>query len=92
MADKHPLERRMEVLLSQMERTGFNEYMAYLGDRRRLFWRNFMAGVARGFGLAIGFTVLGAALIALLQRLIVDSMPNISSFIADMVRIIQTKI
>ena len=91
MADRL-LEERIERLLGQMERAGFADYMEFLSDRRKLFWRSFFSGVARGFGLAIGFTVLGAAVIALLQRLILASMPNISSFLADMIRIIQTKI
>ena len=91
MADKS-LEERIDRLLLSMEQAGFNEYMEYLADRRRLIFRSFLSGIARGFGLAIGFTVLGAAVIALLQRLILDSMPNISAFLADMIRIIQAKI
>ena len=91
MAEKS-LEERIDRLLLSMERAGFNEYMEYLADRRKLIFRAFLSGIARGFGLAIGFTVLGAAVIALLQRLILDSMPNISAFLADMIRIIQAKI
>ena len=89
---KGPLEERIDRLLLSMERAGFSEYMEYLADKRRLFFRAFISGVARGFGLAIGFTVLGAAVIALLQRLLLDSMPNISAFLADMIRIIRAKI
>lgn len=92
MCGKKTIEERLDELLRRLEKTGFEEYLLYLSDRRRVFWRSFLSGVARGFGLAIGFTVLGAAVIALLQRLIVDSMPNIGSFLADMIRIIQTKI
>lgn len=86
------LLRRLDALIRQMEQLGLEEYLTYLKNRRRLFFVNFFSGVARGFGLAIGFTVLGAAVIALLQRIILDSMPNISSFLADMIRIIQAKI
>jgi len=83
---------RLERLLLRMEQLGLEEYLSYLQNRRRLFFTNFFSGVARGFGLAIGFTVLGAAVIALLQRVLLESMPNISSFLADMIRIIQTKL
>ncbi|MBQ3222409.1 MAG: hypothetical protein IJB41_02215 [Clostridia bacterium] len=84
--------RRLEKIAKQMEQLGLEEYLVYLKDRRRLFFVNFFSGLARGFGLAIGFTVLGAAVVALLQRIILESMPNISAFLADMIRIIQTKI
>lgn len=83
---------RLEKIAKQMEQLGLEEYLVYLKDRRRLFFVNFFSGLARGFGLAIGFTVLGAAVVALLQRIILESMPNISAFLADMIRIIQTKI
>lgn len=92
MQDGHDLWARLQAILDKMERLGLAEYLEYMADRRRLFARNFAAGVARGFGLAIGFTLLGAALIALLQRLLLNSMPHISSFLADMIRIIQAKI
>lgn len=92
MKETKTLEARLEALVTQMETLGLQEYLVYLQNRRRIFWTNFLSGAARGFGLAIGFTVLGAAAIALLQRLIVESMPNISAFLADMIRIIQTKI
>ena len=84
--------RRLDKIAKQMEQLGLEEYLVYLKDRRRLFFVNFFSGLARGFGLAIGFTVLGAAVVALLQRIILESMPNISAFLADMIRIIQTKI
>ena len=83
---------RLEKIAKQTEQLGLEEYLVYLKDRRRLFFVNFFSGLARGFGLAIGFTVLGAAVVALLQRIILESMPNISAFLADMIRIIQTKI
>ena len=86
------LAERMDALVGQMEKMGLAEYAAYLSSRRRLFWRNFLAGLARGVGLALGFTVLGAALAATLQRLLVRSMPGISSFLADMIRIVRAKV
>ena len=89
---QNELLRRLEELVERLERLGLEEYLVYLKNRRALFFVNFLAGLARGFGLAIGFTVLGAAVIAFLQRILLESMPNISSFLADMIRIIQTKI
>lgn len=86
------LAARLEALADRVERLGLSEYARYLDDPRRLLWRNFLAGAARGVGLALGFTVLGAALTALLQRLLVRSMPGIGTFLADMVRIIQAKL
>ena len=86
------LEERLEALVRQMEKMGLAEYSRYLSSPGRVFARNLLAGAARGLGLALGFAALGSAITALLRRAIVRGMPGISSFLADMVRIIRAKI
>ncbi|MDR1569406.1 MAG: DUF5665 domain-containing protein [Oscillospiraceae bacterium] len=83
---------RAQVMVEQMERLGLAEYVSYLQNRRRLFWTNFLAGVSRGLGIAVGFSILGAILIALLQRLAVVNLPGIGDFLADVVRMVQRKL
>lgn len=43
-----------------------NEYVAYLRHPIRVFSANFLAGLARGVGFALGATVLVALLVTLL--------------------------
>jgi len=50
---------------------------------------NFMAGLARGLGMAVGFTLLGAMVIYLLQLLARHNVPFIGEFISDIVRIVR---
>ncbi len=83
------LARRVQELCLSLERLQLTEYMRYLNDRWRLIWVNFLSGVARGFGMAVGFTILGAIMIALLQRITVENMPIIGRYVADIVRIVQ---
>ena len=91
-ADEKRLAERMEALVGQMEKMGLAEYARYLDSPRRVFARNLLAGAARGVGLALGFAALGAAITAALRRALVRGMPGISSFLADMVRIIRAKL
>ncbi len=56
---------------------------------KRLLWINFLSGIARGFGMAVGFTILGAIMIAFIQRITVDNLPGIGRFLADVVRLVQ---
>lgn len=83
---------RMHGLVKQMEKLGLGEYMAYVKNRKQLLWTNFVAGLARGLGMAIGFSVLGAIVILLLQRLAILNLPVIGEFLAEIVRMVQHKL
>ena len=86
------LERQLERIVSSMERMHFEEYLRYVDDRRRQFKVNFMAGLARGFGAAVGFSILGAMIIAILQRIVTANIPVIGGFLADVVRMVLDRI
>jgi len=95
MQNKKPqtrLERQMERIVASMERMNFEEYLRYVDDRRRQFRVNFMAGVARGLGAAVGFSILGAVVIAILKRLVTENIPGIGGFLADVVRMVLDRI
>jgi hypothetical protein len=83
------LQRKTEELVARMERLNLAEYVEMLRDPKRLFWINFFAGAARGLGMAIGFTLLGALIIYFLQRLVLLNLPVISDFIADIIRMVR---
>ena len=60
----------------------------YLTDsKRRLFIINFIAGAAKGFGQAIGFTILAAVVLALLFSWV--DLPIIGRYIAKLLNIVQ---
>lgn len=80
---------RLERLAWQFERMHLEEYLNYMNSPRRLFWINFFAGVSRGLGSAVGFTLLGAALIALLQQAVQQNIPLIGDFLAKVVQVVQ---
>ena len=80
---------RVQELCHLLEKLRLTEYMRYLNDMRRLLWVSFLTGLARGFGTAIGFTILGAIAITVLQRVTVDNLPIIGRFLADVVRMVE---
>ncbi|MGB9679929.1 MAG: DUF5665 domain-containing protein [Thermoanaerobacteraceae bacterium] len=75
-----------------MEKMKIADYVELMQSPYRLLWLNFISGVARGFGLAVGFTILGAIIIYILNRLVVLNLPFIGDVIADIVRIVQQKL
>lgn len=86
------LVQRLESCVRQLERLRLAEYIAYVDDRRRLLRSQFLSGLARGVGMAIGFTVLGAVLVILLRRLAEQNLPLIGDFLAQIVTIVQRRL
>ncbi len=86
------LNRKIDEMSLNMEKLGIAEYLEMLRNPRRLFIINFWAGLSRGFGMAIGFTVLAAIVIYFLQKLIILNVPLIGDFIAELVAIVQSQL
>ena len=84
--------RRMDGYLERLERLRLPEYIRYIENRRRFMLMQFLGGVARGLGTAVGFTILGAALVLLLQGLAQRNLPVIGDFLADIVKIVQRRL
>ena len=74
---------KLNQLANTIERLKLTEYIRYLSDKKRVFWYNFLIGVAKGFGAAVGFSVLGAILIVILQNLAMENIPGIGKFLAE---------
>lgn len=86
------LNNKIDEMALNMEKLGIAEYVSMIENPRRLFWVNFWQGVARGFGMAIGFTILAGLVIYILQRIVVLNTPVIGSFIAEIVNIVQNQL
>ena len=86
------MAKKMEEYLQALERLHLPEYIRYLDDRRRMMRHQFLGGLARGMGMAVGFTLLGAVLVILLQRLAQQNLPVIGDFLAQIVTIVQRRL
>ena len=86
------LEKRLDRIASGMERSKLNEYVHYLEHPKKLFFANFLAGIARGFGASIGFTLLAAVIIYILRGIVEWNLPVIGEFISDIVSIVNNNL
>ena len=80
---------RLKRQVDRLESMNMEQYMLYINDTRRYLWRNFTAGIARGLGGAVGFTILGAIVAAVLSRLTLENVPLIGGFLAEIVDAVQ---
>lgn len=87
--DIQDLRSQVEYLATIVHGVQFTEYLELVKDTRKLIMMNFILGLTRGLGMAIGFTLLGALVFYFLKELVVLNLPLISDFIADIVRLVQ---
>lgn len=86
------LQEKITDLAISMEKMKLAEYVQLLDRPWRLMYINFIAGLARGVGIAIGFTILGAIVLYILRKLVMLHLPWIGDFIAEIVRMVQLKV
>nr|WP_148134103.1 DUF5665 domain-containing protein [Candidatus Formimonas warabiya] len=83
------LEKKLDKLSIYMEKMKLAEYIELLNNPRKLIFINFIAGISRGFGMAVGFTLLGAIAFLILQRLVGLNLPLVGDFIAELLKYVQ---
>lgn len=86
------MANKLDEHLMQLERLRLPEYIRFLENKKRFYLMQLLAGVVRGFGSAIGFTILGAVLIWLLQGLAQRNLPVIGDFLAEIVSLVQHRL
>ncbi len=80
------IKRYLERLILIIERSRIRDYMMLTDTKRRLFLINFVAGLGKGFGQAIGFTLLAGVVLYLLSTWV--DLPVIGEFIAKLMNIV----
>lgn len=89
--NKEPEEykKMIENVSLQLEKSKFGAYIDLMQNPVRMIALNFVSGIARGLGVAVGFTILGALMVYLLQRLVVLNLPIIGGIISELVKLVQ---
>ena len=85
------LKIKIDELSLNLERMKLAEYVELLNNPKRLLLINFISGLARGLGIAVGFTILGAIVLSIMQRIVLN-LPVVSDFIATIVRLVQLQL
>ena len=81
---KKRLENKIDDLLFKLNERSLNKFIEIIVSPKKLFWRNFLAGIARGIGSAIGFSILGAIVLYLLRYIVMLNLPIIGAFLKDL--------
>lgn len=89
--DQTRLTKQLERLVNRLEAMRIADYIELLEKPRRLLWTNFIAGIFRGLGFALGTTIVFAIVIESLRRLILINIPVISDYLVEIIRLIEIR-
>lgn len=80
---------KLDDISQRVQKYSIAEYVEMVRSPRRMILINFISGLARGFGIAVGATILGAVVLFFLFRLGRMNIPIIGRFVAEIVKIVQ---
>jgi hypothetical protein len=81
-------KERIEKLTFAIEKMNLAEYTSLLRSPLRLLFVNFIAGLARGLGIGIGFAVLTAIVLTIFREIAMANLPVVGDFVATIVRLV----
>ena len=91
-------KKREKELINKIDKINYilskNEIldlMELLGNSKKFLFRNFLSVIIKGIGTGIGFTILTAIIIIILQRIVTLNIPVIGKYISDIVEIVKSK-
>ena len=85
------LEEGIERLNKTLTEANIQELSYIIGNKKQIFLRNIIAGISKGVGIGIGFTLITAVIVYILQKIVKLNLPIISDYIVDIIDIVQNR-
>lgn len=83
------LQKSIDKLIGILQNMNLNDLVYIVENKKEIIKRNLLAGIARGIGGGIGFTIITAVIIYFLQKIVRLNIPIIGEYINDIVEIVQ---
>lgn len=79
----------VDKLNKSLDDARISEVVELLGNKKKIFFRNLLAGVSKGVGFSIGFYLITAIIMYILQYIVRLNIPVIGRYISDIVDIVE---
>ena len=83
------LIEQVERLTRHLEALRIADYIELLEKPWKLITTNFIAGIARGLGFAIGTTIIFALVVEGLRRIILINIPIINDYLVEIFKLLE---
>lgn len=87
--EKKKLRKALEKTNRKLEAIKINEYVDLMSDTKKLLWKNFLSGISKGIGSAIGFSILGAIVLLILRKVVLLNIPLLGKYLKDILEIVE---
>ena len=74
---------KISQLYDEFSRARLLEYVELVSSPKKLFWLNFLSGLAKGLGLTLGTAIVLTILFKLTQHVIALNIPYITVWVSD---------
>lgn len=81
---------KIKQMYDEFHRARLLEYIELVNSPKKLFWLNFLSGLAKGLGLTIGTAIVLTLLFKLTQHLIALNIPYLTVWISDWIGQVST--
>ena len=71
--ERKQIEDKIDSIYQKLNTNSFSKFADIIASPRKIFWRSFLSGIAKGIGMAVGFSILGAIVIYLLRYFVLDN-------------------
>lgn len=75
--------KKINLLFDEFNRARLLEYVELVNSPKKLFWLNFLSGLAKGLGLTIGTAIVLTILFKLTQHIIALNIPYITVWVSE---------
>ena len=75
--------KKVNLLFNEFNRAHLLEYVELVNSPKKLFWLNFLSGLAKGLGLTIGTAIVLTILFKLTQHIIALNIPYITVWVSE---------
>lgn len=89
---KSKVEQKVDEIALKLEKIKIDSYVELMSDTKQLIKKNFVAGISKGIGMAIGFTILGAIALLLLRKIVAMNIPIIGRYVSDIAQIVEVNL
>ena len=83
------LSKQIDKLIYQLDRSRIAELSELIGNWKQIIIKNLLSGIFKGVGIGIGFTIITAILVYILQKIVKLNIPIIGQYISDIVEIVE---
>ena len=80
----------MAKFIDTVNKSHLLEYIELVNSPKKLFYRNFLAGIGKGLGLTVGTAIVLGVLFKIFQHMIALNIPYINEWLLELANLIKT--